>query len=190
MPSKKKSKRALISDAVATYREEFRHEIEFEDQIWNDPDDLEADSPPSGYLNDVYAIPAPEPMEGAPPRKTSGLERDLRILQCHLRRCAEIPNPIVYSFVLQEFLERHNIRPPKGVFTTNHFGPGPGRPAKHEERLLAILAYQRCGSYGKAAKELYPDDYRRDRKAATDRVRLAIAAIDGLNGESSSGEEN
>ena len=176
MAAKRQPQNILAVKALKDHIEKYGESMKFSRNYWNamvDPGPLETPATPEPKESSGNDADNPIGSYLPPLRGISSLEADLNILIDDLGRGPR-PTADVFSVLLQVFLHEHDVPIPKGVFKIDLFSAGPGRPSTGLERLQAILAFQKAGRYSRAARELFPEDYEKDPKKVTNRVRQRI----------------
>jgi hypothetical protein len=108
-----------------------------------------------------------------------------------LRRAIQTDDSRAYSVILQGYLIRRGLKPPKGVFSLDLVNPGyPGRRHKIVDAVNVWLAYHgmQHPTFGKVASKVFPSEYEKNHKAASDRVRQLYRSFEKLLPMLASGE--
>lgn len=89
-----------------------------------------------------------------------------------LKRAIDTRNPWAYSSILQVWLRKIGLDPPKGVFADVHSG-APGRPREDLQQFVAYLTWIEMGHPpdSSVARKLIPEEWHKDHKKATDKIR-------------------
>jgi len=125
---------------------------------------------------------APDPSLPAPPLGNPGRM---------LARASQTNDPCAFSLILQAYLIKAGLKPPKGVFKLDLNIGVVGRPRKFVEEVEVYLSRHRTKrpkSFGEVAREVFPQEYSKEPKAAADRARQLYRSFEALLPALASGE--
>ena len=100
-----------------------------------------------------------------------------------LARASESNHALLYSLTLQIYLINKGLTPPKGVFNIEMVHPdNKGRPRKIAEQIRVWACYHRMKNptFGKVARDVFPNEYGQNQKAAADRTRQLYRSFEKL----------
>lgn len=80
-------------------------------------------------------------------------------------------SPCAYSLILQDYLTRIGLTPPKGVFRLESgITTCPGRPRSDDAFTVWVARMKGC-TFGQIAKKVFPEEFRINQRRATDRAK-------------------